>query len=43
MDTAVGGVLVNLPTFGACWVAGFAYRDGSLARMPLPVLLSLAG
>jgi hypothetical protein len=43
MNTAAGGVVVNLATFGACWVVGFAHRDGSLARMPKRVLLSLAG
>jgi hypothetical protein len=43
MATPAGGVVVNVATFGACWVVGFAHRDGSLARMPLPVLLSLAG
>jgi hypothetical protein len=42
-DSTAGGVVVNVATFGACWVVGFAHRDGALARMPLPVLLSLAG
>lgn len=28
--------------YGACWMVGFAHRDGRLARLPLPVLLGLA-
>jgi hypothetical protein len=40
---SVQAVLVDVATFGACWVAGFAHRDGALRRMPLPVLITLAG
>lgn len=36
-------VLVDVATYGACWVAGFAHRDGTLRRMPLPLLVTLAG
>ena len=33
----------NVATFGACWVLGFAHRDGLLRRLPVPVwLLSAA-
>jgi peptidoglycan/LPS O-acetylase OafA/YrhL len=38
----VDSVLVNVATFGACWVVGFAHRDGALRRMSLPLLCTLA-
>jgi peptidoglycan/LPS O-acetylase OafA/YrhL len=28
----------DLVTYGACWIAGFAHRDGRLAALPRPVL-----
>jgi peptidoglycan/LPS O-acetylase OafA/YrhL len=33
------GVMWDFVTYCACWVAGFAYRDGKLARLPLAVHL----
>jgi peptidoglycan/LPS O-acetylase OafA/YrhL len=38
----VGEVLVDVATFGACWVLGFAHRDGALRRLPRPVWLLCA-
>lgn len=38
-----GPAVVDAATFGACWVLGFAHRAGSIARLPLPGLLGLAG
>jgi peptidoglycan-N-acetylglucosamine deacetylase len=35
--------VVDVATFGACWVLGFAHRSGAIARLPLPGLLTLAG
>jgi Acyltransferase family len=40
---SVQSVLLDVATFGACWVVGFAHRDGALRRMPLPLLITLAG
>ncbi|PWR07735.1 glycosyl transferase [Micromonospora sicca] len=34
-------VLTDLATFGACWLVGFAHRDGRLRRLSLPYLLAL--
>jgi peptidoglycan/LPS O-acetylase OafA/YrhL len=31
----VDGIMWDFVTYCACWVAGFAYRDGRLARVPL--------
>lgn len=39
----VQSVLVDVATFGSCWVAGFAHRDGTLRRMPLRLLIALSG
>ena len=43
---ALGGpvepVLTDLVTFGACWVVGFAHRDGRLRRLSMSSLLALA-
>jgi peptidoglycan/LPS O-acetylase OafA/YrhL len=36
------GVVGDLATFGACWIAGFAHRDGVLRRMATPLLAVLA-
>lgn len=36
-------VVTDVATFGACWVAGFAHRDGALRRMARPALLAVAG
>ncbi len=36
------GVVSDLATFGACWIAGFAHRDGALRRMAKPLLAALA-
>ncbi|MEU8259096.1 glycosyltransferase [Micromonospora sp. NPDC048999] len=38
----VVSVLTDVATFGACWLVGFAHRDGSLRRLRLPWLLALA-
>lgn len=38
-----GPVLLDFGTYGTCWLLGFAHRDGSLRRAPLPSLLGLAG
>ncbi|MGN9911908.1 acyltransferase family protein [Phytohabitans sp. LJ34] len=35
-------VMSDLATFGACWVAGFAHRDGVLRRMAKPLLAAVA-
>lgn len=40
---SVQAVLVDVATYGACWVVGFAHRDGTLRRMSLPLLITLAG
>jgi len=37
-----GGTATDLATFGACWIAGFAHRDGALRRMATPLLVALA-
>jgi hypothetical protein len=42
VDSAAGGVAVNLATFGACWVIGFAHRDGRLRSVSLPALVCVA-
>lgn len=42
-DGSAQEVLVNVATFGACWIAGFAHRDGTLRRISLPLLITLAG
>jgi peptidoglycan/LPS O-acetylase OafA/YrhL len=39
---SVQSALVDVATFGACWVVGFAHRDGKLRRIPLPRLIALA-
>lgn len=39
----VQAVLVDVATFGACWIAGFAHREGALRRMSLPFLIAVAG
>lgn len=40
--TAHGGIW-DLAVYGSCWVVGFAHRDGRLAAVRLPVLLTIAG
>ncbi|GLY00278.1 membrane protein [Actinoplanes sp. NBRC 101535] len=41
MPAEVESALWDLVTYGACWIAGFAHRDGRLARMhPAAVLLA---
>lgn len=37
-----GAALIDLGTYGACWVLGFAHRAGAIRRMPLSGLLGLA-
>ncbi|MFG2044210.1 acyltransferase [Dactylosporangium sp. NPDC048998] len=41
-EGTAGSVLVNVATFAACWIAGFAHRTGALRRIPLPLLLTLS-
>ncbi|WP_231642408.1 glycosyltransferase [Saccharomonospora sp. NB11] len=38
----VGQGVLDFCTFGACWILGFAHRDGMLARMRRAVLVTLA-
>jgi peptidoglycan/LPS O-acetylase OafA/YrhL len=33
VEGLAGDVVVNVATFGACWVAGFAHRTGALRRL----------
>lgn len=33
-------VLISIATFAACWMIGFALHDGSLARVPAPVVIA---
>ncbi|MFC7481925.1 acyltransferase [Luedemannella flava] len=42
LDTTFGNALVNAAIFGACWVLGFAHRDGALRRLPVAVWLGSA-
>ncbi|MER7007130.1 acyltransferase [Dactylosporangium sp. NPDC000555] len=42
LEGRAGAVLVNVATFAACWIAGFAHRTGALRRMSLPLLLALS-
>jgi hypothetical protein len=42
IDGRAGAVVVNVATFGACWVVGFAHRTGQLHRMHLLLLGGLA-
>jgi peptidoglycan/LPS O-acetylase OafA/YrhL len=37
-----GDILVDLCTYGACWLLGFARRDGLLHRLRWPVVVALA-
>ncbi|MEV1145101.1 glycosyltransferase [Micromonospora sp. NPDC049799] len=39
----VDSAATDLATFGACWIVGFAHRDGHLRRLPVAVLVVLAG
>ncbi|NJP32825.1 glycosyltransferase [Micromonospora thermarum] len=39
----VDSVAIDLATFGACWIAGFAHRDGHLRRIPWAAVVALAG
>ncbi|MER7457214.1 glycosyltransferase [Micromonospora sp. NPDC126480] len=38
----VDSVAIDLATFGACWIVGFAHRDGHLRRIPWGALVTLA-
>jgi peptidoglycan/LPS O-acetylase OafA/YrhL len=38
-----GPALLDFGAYGACWLLGFAHREGSLRRAPLPALLGIAG
>ncbi|MFC3502082.1 glycosyltransferase [Micromonospora krabiensis] len=38
----VNSVVSDLATFGACWLVGFAHRDGALHRVPRAVLVLAA-
>ena len=39
LSNAAGSVVTDLLTFAACWVLGFAHRDGDLQRVPMLVIL----
>ncbi|MEV6815868.1 acyltransferase, partial [Micromonospora sp. NPDC051296] len=39
----VDSVAVDVATFGACWLVGFAHRDGHLRRIGWATLVPLAG
>lgn len=41
-DNRAGEVVVNLATFGACWLTGFAHRSGALRRINFALLAVLA-
>lgn len=38
----VGSAVTDLLTFGACWLLGFAHRDGLLQRIPVAALVTFA-
>jgi cellulose synthase/poly-beta-1,6-N-acetylglucosamine synthase-like glycosyltransferase/peptidoglycan/xylan/chitin deacetylase (PgdA/CDA1 family) len=38
----VDSVVTDLATFGACWIVGFAHRDGRLRRMSMASLVARA-
>ncbi|MEH0844193.1 glycosyltransferase [Micromonospora sp. CPCC 205711] len=42
LGAPVESVLTDLATFGACWLLGFAHRDGRLRRLSLTSLLAVA-
>ena len=35
----IDGIMWDFVTYAACWIAGFAHRDGRLARLPLAIYL----
>jgi peptidoglycan/LPS O-acetylase OafA/YrhL len=35
------GIMWDFVTYGACWIIGFAHRDGRLARLPIAAYLGL--
>jgi hypothetical protein len=37
-----GDIVVDVATFGACWMLGFAHRTGALRRINLPLLATMA-
>ncbi|MFE2428141.1 acyltransferase [Streptomyces sp. NPDC059373] len=41
-DGELGTVLLDLATFVACWLLGFAHRDGLIDRVPAALVLLLA-
>ncbi|MFR9806198.1 glycosyltransferase [Pseudonocardia sp. RS010] len=40
--SGLGAGLLDFVTFGACWMLGFAHREGMIRKLPLPALLGLA-
>jgi hypothetical protein len=42
LSSPTGSVVLNVATFGSCWLVGFAHRDGRLVAMKLPVLVATA-
>ncbi|MEK6443037.1 glycosyltransferase [Pseudonocardia sp. T1-2H] len=40
--SGIGSGLLDFLTFGACWMLGFAHREGKLKQLPRVVLLGLA-
>jgi peptidoglycan/LPS O-acetylase OafA/YrhL len=39
---AVQEVVTDVLVFAACWIIGFAHRDGTLRRVPAPIVIPLA-
>jgi peptidoglycan/LPS O-acetylase OafA/YrhL len=39
LPDSVDGIMWDFVTYAACWIAGFAHRDGRLAKLPLYVLI----
>jgi peptidoglycan/LPS O-acetylase OafA/YrhL len=39
---AVGNAVLDFATFGACWLLGFAHRDGTLQRVKVPLVIAIA-
>ena len=42
LNDAAGSVVTDLLTFAACWILGFAHRDGDLQRLPKLVVILLS-
>ena len=42
LGPTAGPVVQNVLAYGACWILGFAHRDGDLARLKVTVVVPLA-